>query len=286
METSRTSRKKHTWAEALFLLLAFPLGLFYFILVVVGLSVGASTLILWIGIPILFLTFLAVRAIVHIEIAMVESLLHVYIPRKPRSRAPRTLQQYCRALFKDPLTWKGILYIVCVKYPLGTVFFCITLTLLCIVASFVLMPLGYLICTSIYNALGLHDPWGMLQIQEKAFSWSFIVINGQFQAIDFIKSFAVTAIGLVLWFPTRYVIKGMAYATGVSAKALLGASEREMAMPKDTSYVAREPQEDRPYHYQARERDYWAQTHSNREEDRTIDGPPPEYPAQEQQQMR
>ncbi|GER87484.1 hypothetical protein KDW_16460 [Dictyobacter vulcani] len=52
---------RQTLGNMLYLLLAFPLGLIYFVLMVVGLSVGASTLIIWIGLPILLLTMIGLR---------------------------------------------------------------------------------------------------------------------------------------------------------------------------------------------------------------------------------
>ena len=42
-----------SYLNALYVLLAFPLGLFYIIFLVVGLSLGISLLILWVGILIL-----------------------------------------------------------------------------------------------------------------------------------------------------------------------------------------------------------------------------------------
>ena len=45
----------------LYLLLSFPLGLFYFIYLVCGISIGIGTLIIWIGVPITLLTVIGWR---------------------------------------------------------------------------------------------------------------------------------------------------------------------------------------------------------------------------------
>src|SRR3974390_2504570 len=52
------ARERQTYLNLLYLLAAFPLGTTYFILLVVGISLGLSTLIIWIGIPILLATII------------------------------------------------------------------------------------------------------------------------------------------------------------------------------------------------------------------------------------
>ena len=45
--------RPRTWLSLLFHILAFPLGLFYFVFLVTGLSVGLGLVVIWVGIPIL-----------------------------------------------------------------------------------------------------------------------------------------------------------------------------------------------------------------------------------------
>ena len=52
----RVARRPQTYRNILYLLASFPLGLCYFIFLITALSIGVSTLIVWIGIPILLLT--------------------------------------------------------------------------------------------------------------------------------------------------------------------------------------------------------------------------------------
>src|SRR5712691_9128843 len=73
--------KKSTTAENLaFLLLSFPLGLIYFLVTIIGFVVGMSTLILWIGLPILFATLVLIRGMATLERRMAINLLHVSFP--------------------------------------------------------------------------------------------------------------------------------------------------------------------------------------------------------------
>ena len=50
------TQTRTTAGNITFLLLSFPFGLFCFLLIVLGLAVGVGTLIIWIGLPILFAT--------------------------------------------------------------------------------------------------------------------------------------------------------------------------------------------------------------------------------------
>jgi hypothetical protein len=52
--------KLETYLGLIYLFLAFPLGLSYFIFLVTGLSLGISLLIIWVGLLILLLVFAAV----------------------------------------------------------------------------------------------------------------------------------------------------------------------------------------------------------------------------------
>ena len=62
-----TPVKANVGSSIAFLLLSFPLGLLYFLIVVIGLSVGVSTLILWIGLPIVFLTLILIQCLAEVE---------------------------------------------------------------------------------------------------------------------------------------------------------------------------------------------------------------------------
>src|SRR5262249_8875508 len=54
-QKSSVARDKQTYINILYLLLSFPLGLCYFVVLVTGIALGVSTLIIWIGVLILLL---------------------------------------------------------------------------------------------------------------------------------------------------------------------------------------------------------------------------------------
>src|SRR5438105_48623 len=75
-----TTQKRSTAGNITFLLLSFPLGLVYFLLTVIGLTVGVGTLVIWIGLPVLFATLVVIRGMAAIERRMATSLLRVSFP--------------------------------------------------------------------------------------------------------------------------------------------------------------------------------------------------------------
>lgn len=208
--------------KSIFLLFAMPLGILYFTLVVVGLSVGLGTFIIWIGIPILFATMAAIQGLAALERAMASSMLDVYIPVRRQRYGPRTMQQRFKDYLRDPLTWKSLAYMLFIKLPLGIFTFTVVITFLIVALSFLLMPLVYLLLTFIYNAVGSHDPhWNLIG----ANTWAYIRITGEYNIIDFIKAFALTAIGIPLWWLTARVIDGTATLSATIIRVMLGSED-------------------------------------------------------------
>src|SRR3954451_24411457 len=69
-----------TYTNLLYLLLAFPLGLAYFIFLIVGLSLGFGLTLIWIGLPLLALVFAGSWAFTAFERQAAILLLGAEIP--------------------------------------------------------------------------------------------------------------------------------------------------------------------------------------------------------------
>ena len=108
-----------TWLNVTYVLLAFPMGLAYFIVLVVGISVGAALAILIVGIGILLATLAAWRAMAAVERGMARGLLGVPIPQ-PADRRDLAGIERVRRWLRDPVTWKSLVF-VALKFPLGIV---------------------------------------------------------------------------------------------------------------------------------------------------------------------
>lgn len=136
-----------TYTNVLFLAMAFPLGLAYFIFLTVGFSVGLGLTIVWIGLPILALVFAGTWLFSAFERHLAIHLLGAPVP--PRSPAPavgedgavvpRKLGQRIGDFFGNPVTWKGIAYLA-LKFPLGLASFVGLIVVAATSAAFVLAP--------------------------------------------------------------------------------------------------------------------------------------------------
>src|SRR3954453_3268955 len=131
-----------TYTNLLYLLLAFPLGLAYFIFLAVGLTVGFGLTIVWVGLPILALVFAGSWAFAAFERQAAMLLLGADVPPMlpPPSPVQRTAFQRAGDFFSNPVTWKGMGFLL-LKFPLGIVSFVSVVALLPLSSAFLLAPL-------------------------------------------------------------------------------------------------------------------------------------------------
>ena len=212
-----TAQKRTTAGNITFLLLSFPLGLFYFLLTVIGLAVGVSTLVIWIGLPVLFVTFMIIRGMAEIERRMATSLSHVSFPAQiQRYGAPQ--QGFLRrfgSILRDPLTWTETIYMI-LKFPLGIISFTLALVLPIVTIAVTALPVVYLVNLLVNLILlknGIHSTGIIIPY--------FIEVHTQFDLVMFARSFTGVLVGPVLWFMTRYLLDGLALLSGEMARALL-----------------------------------------------------------------
>ena len=208
----------------MYLILALPLGILYFTWVIVGLSFGLGTLIIWVGIPILALTLISIRGMVWLERDMVASMLDIQMPRLSRLQPKNAnWRSAIAAQLRDPLAWRGVIYAI-LKLPLGILSFTLAVTLP--VTSLVLLfePLAYLLNISINSSIGSNS------VSFMPFFW---YDAGHFEMLHFMQSFVGIPLGIVLGFASIYILKGLALASGELVRALLNPSGYDMSSPKE-----------------------------------------------------
>jgi hypothetical protein len=226
-------RKTSTANSIAYLLLSFPLGVFYFVVLITGLSVGIGTVVIWLGIPILFATIAAIWGMAALERSLTTRLLHIDIPA-PRERYAESgkMTERFGLKIRDGQTWKSLAYLL-LKFPLSTILFCVTVTLLSLCVGLILAPLGYLISTYVLQEVGVHATHSSIPI-----AWLNTVsiqITGDYEPGEFIKSFAYTIVGIALWLPVRALLNSMAGLAGNFARVML-TSRRSYTMPKEEGY--------------------------------------------------
>ena len=199
-----------TYTNLLYLALAFPLGLAYFIFLTVGLSLGLGLTLVWIGVPILALVFAGSWGLAAMERQLAIHALGAEVPpmAPPPTSDAQTFWQRAGAFFSNPVTWKGMAFLL-VKLPLGIVSFAAIVTLLTASAALILAP-------AIWQ-------WGDLAIFN---------VDGLAWTVDsWAGAWVCATIGLFLMFLSLNLLNGLALVWRWTATALLGSERFAAAAP-------------------------------------------------------
>lgn len=133
------------WGALLYMILALGTGIIYFTWVITGLSVSLGLLVLIVGIPLLILFLLSVRAISFVEGRLVEALLGVRMPRRQRATDKSIgWWQRIKDLFRERNTWTAMVYSI-MQLPLGIVYFTVFVILISVSLYFVVTPITMLV---------------------------------------------------------------------------------------------------------------------------------------------
>lgn len=136
-----------TYRRLAYLLLAFPLGLAYFVGLTVGGSLGLGLAVTWVGIPILLGTLLAATAVAGLEAKLASRLLgyDVAVPAAFRTRLRRDDEGYLDALRRflaRPTTWTSV-GLAFARFAFGLVAFCVTVTAGALLVTLLAAPFVY-----------------------------------------------------------------------------------------------------------------------------------------------
>jgi hypothetical protein len=119
--------ERRTYLALLYSLLGLPLGIFYFIFIVTGLSLGAGLLITLVGIPILVLTLLCCRGLAQLERTLTASLLDAPMPRVVSGREEGLLWRRLVSQLRSADTWRELAYLL-LRFATGIASFSISVT--------------------------------------------------------------------------------------------------------------------------------------------------------------
>ncbi len=126
-----------------YLLLSFPLGTLYFIILTTGISLGLGTVVLWgLGLFVLFGMMVLARNLAKFEAAMASRLsdasIEFHYPTPSRNGFWRRLL----AVFESGSSWRALAFLL-IKFPLGLFSFTMVVTLLSVSVSLILAPIFY-----------------------------------------------------------------------------------------------------------------------------------------------
>lgn len=119
--------ERRTYLAFLYSLLGLPLGIFYFTLIVTGLSLGAGLLITLAGIPVLVLTLACCRGLAQLERTLAATLLDAPMPRVGGKAAEGSLWRRLVSQVRSADTWREVGYLL-IRFPTGTASFSIAVT--------------------------------------------------------------------------------------------------------------------------------------------------------------
>jgi two-component system, OmpR family, phosphate regulon sensor histidine kinase PhoR len=134
-----------TYTRILYLLLAFPLGTAYFVLLVTGLATGGGLAVIIVGIGILWLTMEGWLLLARFERQLAIQLLGAKIPpiSLPAPAGESWRQRVGRTL-TERVTWTSLAYLL-VEFPFGIVSFTLVLVLFTVSIALVLVPVAYVL---------------------------------------------------------------------------------------------------------------------------------------------
>lgn len=189
-----------TLSNIMYLLLGLPFGILYFVVLIVGLTVGLPLSIIGVGIPVLYLTFLIAHGFARFERWLSDGLLDHPVPYSPPKYATKVsalarFAQHATAL----ITWKEITYLI-LKFPFGIFSSVLAIVLLCVDLALLFSPVLVL----------LGGKWGITGIN----FWNTRIDTLEKSAISFL-------VGLALTFVTLPILNWLARVSGDFAHLML-----------------------------------------------------------------
>ncbi len=192
--------KSQTYLNILYLLIVFPLGIFYFVVLVTWISLWAGLIITLFGLPLLWGMIFLWREFGAFERRFAKVILKmsiVYVPLQ----AQKNLWKKIKVYLGDGYTRKSLAYLF-IKFPLGIFSFVLVVTLLALSLGLVATPIMYhLIHVGIVDGSMCNS--------------SFFCINSYFSAS------VVSIVGIILIFISLHIFNGFVRISGLLTKYML-----------------------------------------------------------------
>jgi hypothetical protein len=193
-----------TYANLLYLLCAFPLGVAYLVLVVTGFSIGIATSPLLVGIPILVAVIAGTAVLGALEAQLTSRLLGIEtaLPETLREENPDGIRRIENGpidtlldLFTAPTTWTTLVLLL-LKFVYGIVVFTILVSAAALTVGFVSAPL-------VYDHPDVSYTIGVYAIETLS------------------EAFGLAVVGVLVGFVSIHLLNGLATAGGFLTATLL-----------------------------------------------------------------
>jgi hypothetical protein len=190
-----------------YLVLNLPLGIASFTFVVTAVSVGLSTAIIWVGVPVLALAMLVWRGAAVLERQRVHAMLGTYVA-SPYRPLPDGMGNRWKTRLKDGATWKDMTYFL-LLLPIGVAEFTLMVTLWSASLWLLFLPITY-------NWVSKPD-------------WHPVVWDHPLRVDSTWEALPWAAVGALLLVVTAAITKALGTVHARYARAMLGPSPRKLA---------------------------------------------------------
>ncbi|UPW00920.1 sensor domain-containing protein [Halorussus gelatinilyticus] len=197
--------RAQTYRNLVYLALAFPLGLAYFVGLTLGLSLGVGLAVTWFGIPILLATLAGATLVARVEAELSNRLLGTDVRSRPLDTSGGVVAA-AKRLVTARRTWLDAGYLL-VKFGLGVVSFAALTTLGSLAGSLLAAPLTY--SSNFYVGLRLWNVTG------GPFESGRLVVDTLGEAVG------VGILGVVVAVASLHALNGLARLSGSITEALL-----------------------------------------------------------------
>jgi hypothetical protein len=205
----RVMGNRQAYLNLIYLGAAFPLGVFYFVFLISGISTGISLAIIWVGLPILLLVGVGWWLMARFERFLAIHLLNEDVP--PMTQSPihnADIWTRFKAYLTNPVTWKSVLYLF-LKFPLGVATFVILITLVSLTLVFLCMPFTYEFIPDFQSSISFGPGLPVWHIDSLSDALLCVVI------------------GLLLWPVTLHITNGLAWVHAKFARMMLSINPME-----------------------------------------------------------
>ena len=215
--------ERQTYLNLAYLLLAFPIGLAYFVFVVVGVSLGFGLVIVLVGVPILAITFAVGLVLAGFERWLTVTMLEVEIDSRVDLPGERRRDQLV-SLLTHRKTWSSLLYLPA-KFGIGLAGFVLAMTGLSTAVSMLMLPFYY-------DRPGLYVgvvPDRAPEIHQTLYlGWNYLLVGfdavftvGHWEISTLPRALAAAAVGFVLLLVTLHLLNALARVSGWFARVML-----------------------------------------------------------------
>jgi hypothetical protein len=218
-----------TYRNLLYLGLAFPLGLAYYLFVTLGLSLGVGLSFALVGVPLLLAVLVLSMGLIWFERHLTVLLLGIDIRPPDHPFVEREgIVDRSKALVTDLGVWKGIVYLAS-KLVLGVASFTLIMSGLFVAVLLIVTPLFYE-----HTRVGVFLSEPLTVTPDVQFAHDLLLVGvdavvtlSSWRVDTLVESLVMSAFGVVLLVLALNLLNGLAWLAGRYTRYMLGAPEAD-----------------------------------------------------------